>query len=221
MELDGHFESEDRRNVDTDIQKLTLFTRRSVKVKAKDEEIPEVEIATPSIREGAVKAAHNGDTITMVATPSIREVALPGAAVRETAHNEETSNAMVATPSIREGALPGAAVRGTAQNEETRRSNRVLTPPIREGTAPADNSGETTSKVEKPKLHENTSYQTNQILKHSNVQEAAMLDSVDVKNTHYDNKYVQNYGFVLINTKVNLIFLVIAVLWVILFKVIP
>ena len=112
----------------------------------------------------------------MVATPLIREGALPGAAVRETAHNEETNIAMVATPLIREGALPGAAVRETAHNEETRRSYRVLTPPIREGSAAAD-SGETTSKVErKPKLHqkaklcENTSYQTNQILKHSNLQ---------------------------------------------------
>ena len=97
--------------MDVNVQNLTLFTRRSVKVKAKDEEISEVEIAIPSIREGAVKAAKNEEIITMVVTPSIRE-----------------------------GALPGAAVRETTNNEETRRSNRVLTPPIREGTAPADNS---------------------------------------------------------------------------------
>ena len=53
-------------------QNLALFTRRSVKLSVEDEKIFKFEIATPSIREGAVPAANNEETSKyMVATPSI------------------------------------------------------------------------------------------------------------------------------------------------------
>lgn len=65
--------------MDVNVQNLTLFTRRRVKVKGKDEEISKVEIATtPSIREGAVPEAKNEETKKyMVDTPSIHEGAVP------------------------------------------------------------------------------------------------------------------------------------------------
>ncbi|KAK3755762.1 hypothetical protein QZH41_019993, partial [Actinostola sp. cb2023] len=67
-------------------QNLALFTRRSVKLSVEDEKIFKFEIATPSIREGAVVAANNEETSKyMVATPSIREGAVPAA------NNEETT----------------------------------------------------------------------------------------------------------------------------------
>ena len=173
--------------MENQVQNLALFTRRSVKVRDKDEKISEIEIATPSIREGALPGAAVPETVNneetskviMVAIPSIREGAVPAA------KNEETSQSiMVLTPSIREGAVPAANNEETtkvtvektrqyrvdtpsiregavpaAKNEKTSRSTMVLTPPIREGAVPAANNEETTtSKVEISKLCENTSY---------------------------------------------------------------
>ncbi|KAK3720536.1 hypothetical protein QZH41_001989 [Actinostola sp. cb2023] len=110
---------------------LTDKTLKFLKLSVEDEKIFKFEIATPSIREGAVVAANNEETSKyMIATPSIREGAVPAA------NNEETSKYMVATPSIREGAVPAA------NNEETSKY-MVATPSIREGAVPAANNEET------------------------------------------------------------------------------
>ena len=151
----------------------TLLTRRSVKVKGKDEEISDVEINTAFLRGPA----------------------LPGAAVRETANSEETSQKM------------------------------VLTSHIRERTAMAVKGGEL---HEKAKLHEKTKshekaklYQTNQLLcqtlcTDSNLQEDALLDSVEVKEETEDAK--RNIDNIFLSTKVNLLFLLIVLLWIFLLK---
>jgi hypothetical protein len=59
-------------------QNLALFTRQSAKCIVKDKNIfDQLEIANPSIREGAVLAAKNEETSKyMVANPSVREGAV-------------------------------------------------------------------------------------------------------------------------------------------------
>ena len=96
----------------------------------------------------------------------------------------------------------------------------VLTSHIRERTATAVKSGELhelpklhekAKSHEKAKLHEKPKlHQTNQLLcqtlcTHSNLQEHAMLDSVEVKDEIEDAK--RNIDHLFLSTKVNLLFL--------------
>ncbi|XP_044167374.1 uncharacterized protein LOC122951431 [Acropora millepora] len=196
-------------------ENLTLLTRRSVKFKGKDEEISDVEIDTAFIRGPALPGAAVRETANSEQTRKyrvnmafIRGPALPGAAVRETANREETRKYRVNTAFIRGPALPGAAVRETANSEETSQSKMVLTSHIRERTATAVKSGESHEKAksnEKAKSHEKAKlHQTNQLLcqtlcTHSNLQEQAMLDSVEVTEEIEDAK--RNIDNLFLSTK--------------------
>ena len=219
-------------------ENTSLSTRRSVKFKGKDEKISDVEIDTAFIREPALpgaavrETANSEETLKYrVNTAFIRGPALPGAAVRETANSEETLKYRVNTAFIRGPALPGAAVRETANSEETSQK-MVLTSHIRERTATAVKGGELHELPklhEKAKLHEKTKLhekaksheKANQLLcqtlcTHSNLQEDAMLDSVEVKEEIEDAK--RNIDNLFLSTKVNLLFLLIVLLWIFLLK---